>query len=702
MKVRIAFFMLVLALPRLAWSQAATRSYSLTDRSANSLSTDGAGDLNVGYARIVADSGSTTPSGVAIFGFRTNNVLVAEAGVPASPLLRTGRIYAEVNGGLDIGLAIANPNSTAATVTFSFTKFDGTDFGSGSRTIPAGGQVAEFLDQAPYNGGTGIQGTFSFSSNVPISVVALQGFTNERGDFLITTLPVIDTSVAAGTSSVLLPHFADGGGWTTSVILVNPTDTAMTGTIQFRNGAGAASPLTANGQSSASFSYSLPRRGSFKLTTSGAGANTSSGSVSIAPSSGSSTPVPLVVFSYKPGSVTVTQAGVPTNLGTAFRVYAEGSSSIQTGIAVANGSSSQATVTFEAFNASGASTGLTNSITVAGQGQTAKFLNELFPNLTLPFTGLVRITTTSSGISVVGLRTRTNERGDFLITTTPPSNEATAASTAEFDFPHIVNGGGYTTQFVLYSGSSGQSASGSLRFFKQNASTLSLTLTSNVAVQPLVLTSVSPSSQNRGSAITLAGSGFDSTFANNTVVFTSANGTVNATPSAGSSTSLTVTVPSAAISGPVFVQTGGQSSSSKILQVTSTGALVQSTVTVTGGATTANADIYVAPAVAGLSVTRIGIVELAATEIAFNVSSGDLPRGTSKLMGIVGTGLGSAAGTTVSVSGGGVTVSNYVFQDNFVLVKVTVDATAALGPRNVIVTNSNLDTSILTGGVFIR
>src|SRR5439155_13759702 len=142
------------------------------------------------------------------FGLRTNNVLVSEAGVPASPLIRNGRIYADVSGPVNTGLAIANPNDQTANITFSFTRSAGTDFGGGSTTVPASGQVARFLNEAPFNSGTNVQGTFTFSSDVPISVVALRGLTNERGEFLITTLPVLDTAQTAGTTSVILPHFA--------------------------------------------------------------------------------------------------------------------------------------------------------------------------------------------------------------------------------------------------------------------------------------------------------------------------------------------------------------------------------------------------------------------------------------------------------------------------------------------------------------
>ena len=36
------------------------------------------------------------------------------------------------------------------------------------------------------------------------------------------------------------------------------------------------------------------------------------------------------------------------------------------------------------------------------------------------------------------------------------------------------------------------------------------------------------------------------------------------------------------------------------------------------------------------------------------------------------------------------------------VVTINVGATAAVGARNVIVTNTNLDTSVVTGGIFIK
>ena len=122
-------------------------------------------------------------------------MLVSEAGVPAAPLIQSGRIYAELNGSIDTGIAIANPNDQPATVSFYFTNAGGS-FGNGTTTIPAKGQIAGFLDQAPFSSGLSLSGSFTFSSPIPIAAIAMRGLTNERGEFLITTLPVVDLSAS--------------------------------------------------------------------------------------------------------------------------------------------------------------------------------------------------------------------------------------------------------------------------------------------------------------------------------------------------------------------------------------------------------------------------------------------------------------------------------------------------------------------------
>jgi hypothetical protein len=198
-------------------------------------------------------------------------------------------------------------------------------------------------------------------------------------------------------------------------------------------------------------------------------------------------PTPLVVFSYKPGGITtVSEAGVPAASGTAFRMYAESlgipgqPDNIQAGIAVTNNGSTTATVTFELFNLDGSTTGMPAPafLTLPAFGHAGKFLAEIFQGQSLPnpFKGIVRISTTStSGVSVVGLRTRHNERLDFLITTTPPTDEAAPASSEERFFPQVADGGGYTTQLVLYSGQPG-AASGTIRLLSPSGGPLNVPL----------------------------------------------------------------------------------------------------------------------------------------------------------------------------------------------------------------------------------
>ena len=79
-------------------SELGVSDFTLNDGGGISSSSPSAANFNSGYARIQPGTGNTTPSGVAIFGFRQNGILVSEAGVPASPLVSSGRIYAKVDG----------------------------------------------------------------------------------------------------------------------------------------------------------------------------------------------------------------------------------------------------------------------------------------------------------------------------------------------------------------------------------------------------------------------------------------------------------------------------------------------------------------------------------------------------------------------------------------------------------------------------
>ena len=69
-------------------------------------------------------------------------------------------------------------------------------------------------------------------------------------------------------------------------------------------------------------------------------------------------------------------------------------------------------------------------------------------------------TVAPAGVSVIGLRGSYNERGDFLITTTPAAPEDTRPDLTPRYIAHVVDGGGYSTQFVFFSATAQSSTSG--------------------------------------------------------------------------------------------------------------------------------------------------------------------------------------------------------------------------------------------------
>jgi TonB family protein len=141
----------------------------------------------------------------------------------------------------------------------------------------------------------------------------------------------------------------------------------------------------------------------------------------------------------------------------------------QTGIAFANLSPNPSTVTFKLTSLAGSNLA-SATLTLPGNGQSANFLSDIFGSQmpASPFQGILRISASSPGVSVVGLLGQYNERGDFLISTTPPTDETISAGTADSIFPQVVSGSGFTTQFLIFSGSAGQNTIADLRFLNQD------------------------------------------------------------------------------------------------------------------------------------------------------------------------------------------------------------------------------------------
>ena len=261
------------------------------------------------------------------------------------------------------------------------------------------------------------------------------------------------------------------------MILVNPTFRTITGTVRFLGQGSettAAAPAVRtleDGRTGSSFEYSIPPNGSYRIITSNPSGGVSVGSVRAIPDNGHRAPSGLVIFSFTSAGKTVLEAGVPAlPAGSAFRVYVESSGtpeqagSIRTGLAITNAADAVNTVTLEVTGLDGTLAAPPGTLTIPPSGQVSRFIDEFFDSLPPNFSGVLRVTSTAD-VAIVGLRLRYNNRGELKMTTTPPSDETGPSTMADRFFPHIVDSAGWSTQFILFSGTAGQSAAGTLRFF---------------------------------------------------------------------------------------------------------------------------------------------------------------------------------------------------------------------------------------------
>jgi hypothetical protein len=454
-------------------------SFELPDRAASAnTSVSNSNTVTVGSGTIELDASSSAGSGFVIFSRRENGIVVSEATVPATAPIRSGRIYLSIAGSLNTGLAMVNPSDRTATIDFYFTDTNGHNSGSYSFTLPPHGQIARFLNEEPFSRVSTLEfplpseGTFTFASSIPVAAIAMRCYTNERSEFLITSMPVLDLSVAASQAPAVIPHFAQGGGWTTSVVAINPTDRILQGNFE---------SYADNGTLLATDSYTIQPRSSTIRQMASSAAQSQTGWIRVVPASSTSTPGCMSIFSFQEGGITVTIAGSASDPpNTSFRLYYEfdgsfrtgAGNTVGTGVAIVNPSDHTATIYFEPTSVDGFPLSQEppsiGSLTLPARGHRSLYLNEINPYY-LPSNGVFRIWTDSpEGISVIGSRGRYNERKEYLIGMMPPTPESSDIPLSPTCFPHIVAGGGYSTEVVILGSSPGRGISGKVRYFSQS------------------------------------------------------------------------------------------------------------------------------------------------------------------------------------------------------------------------------------------
>ena len=84
---------------------------------------------------------------------------------------------------------------------------------------------------------------------------------------------------------------------------------------------------------------------------------------------------------------------------------------------------------------------------LTANGYSACFADQFIAGLPAGFTGVLDIVS-STPFAALTVRSLNNERSEFLLATFPVA-DMTVAAPSPIVFPHIADGGGYVTQFIL-------------------------------------------------------------------------------------------------------------------------------------------------------------------------------------------------------------------------------------------------------------
>jgi hypothetical protein len=438
------------------------------------------GAAKTGAGIVTINSGTTTPPyGTAVFTFNQNGVVVSETGVPASAPTTAARVFIDYETiatqtstfystiSINTGVAIVNTGSTTATVSYVLrdpTTGNPIPNASGTGTIPANGHRAVFIDglgsvatgfSFPTNFATVYKhGSLDISSSQPLSILALRSTVNQRGDTLLTTTPIADLTHLS-VSRLYFPRLVDGGGWKTSIFLLNTSSISETGVLNIFTAKGLPLSVRREGDSAgqSQFSYSIQPGGLWVLATDGSPSATNEGSVQLIPDNGTWAPAGAGVLGFTQSGVMVTESGVPSATQTTHaRIYVDQSGGHMTGLAIANPQSSSISVNLTAYQTDGVTSAGTGSASLPlyGNGESAAFTSYLISNLPAGFTGVLDISSVSPFVALT-LRVLTNSRGDSVITTFPVADFNSTAPTP-IVFPQVVDGntgGLYRTQFIM-------------------------------------------------------------------------------------------------------------------------------------------------------------------------------------------------------------------------------------------------------------
>jgi len=229
------------------------------------------------------------------------------------------------------------------------------------------------------------------------------------------------------------------------------------------------------------FLYSIPPRALFKLIGRGESGDITAGYADIIPTDDSYAPLAYgqVLFTGTSLTDTTVEAVAPS---TEFRMYVESTGKFPEdlaatpSIALSNSADFPATVKLSLTGFDGKDTGLTGTVTLGPRGHFTGLLSSVpgFENLPSPFYGVLKATTSDIAVTFTGFRLRYNEQPQLLLLATGPLKDI--SNTNPVIFPHLVDGGGYASQFILIDPVTGAGSRGALRYLSPSGAPLNMAI----------------------------------------------------------------------------------------------------------------------------------------------------------------------------------------------------------------------------------
>ena len=210
--------------------------YSIPPGGVFTLQSDGSPTVaNAGSVQVEPNgSNPNAPVGAGVLSFTQGGALVTESGIPSATPTTRARIFVDLTGGHNTGLAIASPGGSSLQLTLTAFQNDGSTFaGSNVTTLNGNGHTAAFAGQfIPGLPGSFTTGVLEISAASPFVALTLRSLNNARNDFLITTFPLADSNQLA-PQPLIFPQIADGGGFRTQFILLGVNGASTTTTNLF-------------------------------------------------------------------------------------------------------------------------------------------------------------------------------------------------------------------------------------------------------------------------------------------------------------------------------------------------------------------------------------------------------------------------------------------------------------------------------------